>query len=270
MQILANALPGFRDLRAPLIAGYMWVVFVWLLFTPDFQTRPAGELGAVYDLAKDVGPVWVGIAVATAAYLAGSVSQIVSEILSSGLRRIGPRWLVGDIAPYDPGSSLDAIYRAGRGTVDRMLDPTTDLSHRYQNELSDLRSEAEHGSLIEPNLPATLLVGQQPELYAEVDRLRAEGDLRLAVIPPLLALTTLLATKGSPWCLIALPAIFALLSQGLRRVAESRKLIIDAFSMGRITSPSVKRFSDWVGSLPDRISRESSLPATVDRSSLEK
>jgi len=49
----------------------------------------------------------------------------------------------------------------------------------------------------ELSLPATLLVGEQPELFAEVDRLRAEGELRLAVVPPLLATIVLLAFEVS-------------------------------------------------------------------------
>lgn len=64
LQILASALPGFRDLRAPIIAGYMWLVFAWLIVQPDPNHRPDGGVGAaVYDLGHDVGRVWVFIAV---------------------------------------------------------------------------------------------------------------------------------------------------------------------------------------------------------------
>ena len=40
MQILASALPGFRDLHAPLTAGYLWLVFLWLLLKarPQYAT----------------------------------------------------------------------------------------------------------------------------------------------------------------------------------------------------------------------------------------
>jgi hypothetical protein len=53
MQILSSALPGFRDLRGPVIAGYMWLVFVWLLVEPDLDNRPENQLGgSLYDLPR--------------------------------------------------------------------------------------------------------------------------------------------------------------------------------------------------------------------------
>lgn len=56
MQILASALPGFRDLRAPLLAGYLWLIFVWILIKPDIRTGPNNAVDtAMYDLAKDAG-----------------------------------------------------------------------------------------------------------------------------------------------------------------------------------------------------------------------
>src|SRR3954447_24050591 len=82
MQILANALPGFRDMRAPLTAGYMWLVFAWLLLRPNLDRRPSSEVAAtLFDLGQDAGRIWVAIAVGTVAYLAGSVSLAVSGLL---------------------------------------------------------------------------------------------------------------------------------------------------------------------------------------------
>ena len=68
MQILASALPGFRDLRAPLIAGYLWLMFLWILIKLDIHKRPInGVAAAVYDLVKDAGPIWIGLGVGVAA-----------------------------------------------------------------------------------------------------------------------------------------------------------------------------------------------------------
>jgi hypothetical protein len=53
VQILSNALPGLRDLRGPIIADYMWLVFVWLLTartsTPVLTTGIGGTLYAAQD-----------------------------------------------------------------------------------------------------------------------------------------------------------------------------------------------------------------------------
>ena len=88
MQILANALPGFRDMRAPLMSGYLWLVFIWLLVEPDLTKRPEDAvLRSIYDLATSAGSVWVGIAAGTFAYLAGSVTQMMTEWVEQRLDR---------------------------------------------------------------------------------------------------------------------------------------------------------------------------------------
>src|SRR3954451_13308783 len=43
MQVLANALPGVRELRGPLVAGYLWLLFIWMLLTPDLDHRPSSS-----------------------------------------------------------------------------------------------------------------------------------------------------------------------------------------------------------------------------------
>src|SRR3989442_9897815 len=85
MQILSSALPGFRDLRGPVIAGYMWLLFAWLCVTPDLDHRPDDQIGgSLYDLAHDVGRVGVAVAVSVAAYLIGSIYQEESDALRRG------------------------------------------------------------------------------------------------------------------------------------------------------------------------------------------
>jgi hypothetical protein len=65
-----------------LIAGYLWLFFLWILIKPDIHKRPANEVGAaVYDLAKDAGPFWTGLGIGMAAWLVGSVSQALSPML---------------------------------------------------------------------------------------------------------------------------------------------------------------------------------------------
>src|SRR3954451_24364847 len=84
MNILANALPGFRDLRGPVVAGYLWLLVLWIAFTPDLDSRPpAGFAADVYDLAQDLGRVPIFAALSVAAYLIGSLSL---EFVQMGLR----------------------------------------------------------------------------------------------------------------------------------------------------------------------------------------
>jgi hypothetical protein len=144
----------------------------------------------------------------------------------------------------------------GRDVIETAGIRNSDRLQQLNSELKQQSALAERDVAREPDLPATLLVGNEPALFAEVDRLRSESELRLAVVPPLLALTTVLAIKSSLWWLLALVAVSILQWQGFRRRTESRKLILDALTVGRTASPSLKQFSDWVEDLRRRVQEE--------------
>ncbi|MFF0532877.1 hypothetical protein ACFYT3_31450 [Nocardia amikacinitolerans] len=295
MEILSKALPGFRDLRAPLTAGYLWLAFAWLLLTPDFKVRPADELaGSVYDLAHSVGPIWLAVAVSTGAYLIGAISQFLSDaarvVLMVARRhrnRPGPSTppSVFDALGFDPSNLLHGSKAGAENQLeefarfchlglferrrpradavpedpDQSLPPLAERATKeYERILHRFATEwgkAIRHCLREPELPATVLVADQPELFSEVDRLRAEGQLRLAVVPPLIALTVLLGLRSAVWSLMIL-GIFALAWQGVQRLEESRQLVIDAITTNRVASPAARRFADWVDAvLPQEINR---------------
>ena len=257
MQILASALPGFRDLRAPVVAGYMWLLLAWLWVNPDLDHPPeTGLSGTVYDLFHRIGPIWVAIAAGVLAYLMGSISQDLSRLL----RRL---W---DESDFDlPGrrfifrgderinATNERAFRAMGNQVERLTPPAREhLTTLIEERTREARDEASR----ELELPATLLVGDKSELFAEVDRQRAEGELRMAVVPPLVALTAYLCIEGSLWWLLACPAIVVLFFQGLQRELDSKKSIADAIWMGKVESSSVSKFSQWV----DKV-----LPGEIDR-----
>ena len=78
MNILGSIVPGFRDLRGPLIAGYMWLLFAWLLVDPEVPLKSEGQLGSIVDLAHEAGPIATAAAVSVAAYLVGAMSRLLS------------------------------------------------------------------------------------------------------------------------------------------------------------------------------------------------
>jgi len=258
MQILANALPGFRDMRAPLTAGYLWLVFVWLLATPDFSRRPAGETsGSAYDLAQSAGRLWVGIAVGTLAYFVGSVTQMATEWLEQRWDRrkvvAVKRRRSGEGSPVRQERTPElpsrrAIEEKWDLALPRLLHFEEALRepNRWTNSAYKAIESAFARADQEPDLPATVLVGAEPSLYAEVDRLRAEGDLRLTVAPPLFALIMLLTFGVSPWFVVSLLGLAALVMQGVMRKKESRGLVISAMSAGRLVSPAYKDFETVV------------------------
>lgn len=267
MQILASALPGFRDLRAPLIAGYLWLMFLWILIKPDIHKRPInGVAAAVYDLAKDAGPIWIGLGVGVAAYLIGSVSQALSPV-------IGDRKL-----PLIAEMAWDRIPRLGRSRLVPLRE--MDLIGQYLDEamqkISALGPErisvddpfalvegrerrASRGLDEELELPATLLLTEpgrepDPQLFSEADRLKAERELRLAVVPPLCAIVIFLAWNQSCWWWIALIPVAILLWQAHSKNSAFRSLMIGALGRGLARSQSVEDFRKWVEKLPESLS----------------
>ncbi len=79
---IANLLPGIRELRAPLAAGYIWLLVGWLLLHDRIPgDGDAPVVSDLYDLADIVGRVGVAAAASLAAYLIGSLSTWASDLL---------------------------------------------------------------------------------------------------------------------------------------------------------------------------------------------
>jgi hypothetical protein len=87
--VLANFLPGVRQLRAPLAAGLLWLLAVWLVVEPSIPASgaDAGEPWHAFDeIGRAVSGLGIGlaaIAVTFAAYLVGSLTENVWRALPS-------------------------------------------------------------------------------------------------------------------------------------------------------------------------------------------
>jgi hypothetical protein len=271
VQILASALPGFRDLRAPLIAGYLWLIFLWILIKPDIHKQPTNEVtGAVYDLAKEAGPIWIGLGVGVAAYLIGSVSQALSPLIGHkalpefaeavwGLvpgperHKLVPIPEFNLMQPYldEAERKVGGAYATPRRKVPklewvRVMEYANAVSRRLNAEL---------------DLPATLLLTERghepdPQLFAEADRLKAERELRLAVVPPLCAVVIFLGWNQSSWWWFALIPVAVLLSQGHSRGLAFRSLMFGALERGLARSSTIDEFKRWVEALPEASSEQ--------------
>ena len=202
------AFPGFRDLRAPLIAGYLWLIFLWILIKPDIHKRPNNEVAAaVYDLAKDAGPIWIGLGVGVAAYLIGSVSQALSPLIGhKALPEIAeavwgrvPRPGTGKLVPIPEFNLMQAeLEEAERKVGGAFASPRRKVPNPEYLRVLDYANAVSRRLNAELDLPATLLLTEpgrepDPQLFSEADRLKAERELRLAVVPPLSALAIFLA-----------------------------------------------------------------------------
>ena len=322
MQLLASALPGFRDIRAPLVAGYLWLVLVWIVLKPDIAAAPTNEvMRTVYDLATIVGPIWVGLAVSVAAYLIGSISHAISpavlliteslrastvviiELLLSmisrpmtavaRLRRNGIRaafswkgfqalWVTDDPASrfgnkvanfLTWNTSAEPIGYENRLIEKEMQRAELVLSdlrekvpirdyRQYVKRVYTRRQVAVAGLKAEMSLPATVLVGKEPELFTEVDRLKAESQFRLAIVPPLVGLVAYISSATSELYLLALVAVAVIASQAVTKNREFMLLMEAALQRGIIKSQSVSEFATWVKKL--ETNPESTLDVLID------
>src|SRR5262245_60532341 len=112
--MLADVLPGFRELRGPLAAGYLWLVFAWLLFGDEVEGS-GGVVGRLVDLEHGLSQVAVAAAASFVAYLIGSVSE---DIFGRGLRHVVDRsskFIVGEASWRGWGQRRLSTVRVGFG-----------------------------------------------------------------------------------------------------------------------------------------------------------
>jgi hypothetical protein len=108
--LLGSLLPGLRELRAPLAAGYLWVFLCWLLFAdrlPDDAASASSPLREVYELAALTGPVGLAVAASFAAYLIGILSVAVFRF-------------AGRAASYASSYVFREILRGGTSLFNRL------------------------------------------------------------------------------------------------------------------------------------------------------
>jgi hypothetical protein len=195
--VFASLLPGLRDVRAPLAAGYLWLVVVWVVFEPAVPERAAadGVMASLYRAGDVLSVLGLGIALSFAAYLLGSLS---TSILTPLLRGLFPlAWHVesdrfGRTAPRVPLSpqgraALNQVVRSGReqltfslalsGTdVDGFLETQPDATP--QVEPSPRRPVWRRAPQRDRRRPAVAVGGMQPQ-----DRVaRREGILARVVL----------------------------------------------------------------------------------------
>lgn len=76
MNVLTAVLPSLREIRTPLVSGYIWLTAGWLVFGESLPNRETNVTYAqLWVLIDAVGPLGAAIAVSMAAYLFGSLVQ---------------------------------------------------------------------------------------------------------------------------------------------------------------------------------------------------
>jgi hypothetical protein len=311
--VIANLLPGVRELRAPLAAGYLWLLSVWLVVEPHVpkRSKATGPLAAIYHLGDAVSAIGLGIAISFAAYLVGALSEGVWEaplsVVMSGwsrfasaarrpldrlLKRRRSAWLEME-GPHEArleweesqltsrfesprlssrGSRsivslvknvlrqakraagwatrevplLDVLAEADFRSHERRLQPDISWAKKPDPETNELDELFLVGVLAfqvvdELDLIESRLMTEAPALFNSADRLRAESEFRLAVIPPLVALALVLAFQdGAAWLIGVLPLVI-FFQQAVRRLQRSGDRLADALLGEKVKAPVLER-----------------------------
>lgn len=132
--------------------------------------------------------------------------------------------------PY--GSGLHGIFSSSSLTADGyrttmgLTDPSQTLLDLFVREVAGERTGAE-----------TRIQMRHPELYAEIDRLRAEAELRLSLFWPVVTLGVVLSWNWTPWALLLLPAALLMVKQGKESLRRSSDKTWAAVVAGEVSTP---------------------------------
>ncbi|MGW5689140.1 hypothetical protein [Nonomuraea sp. NPDC003754] len=219
--MLANLVPGIRDLRAPLAAGYLWLVVAWLTWARHLPTpdKATDLLADAYRLGSTAGLPAVGVALSFAAYIIGLFSTSVS---TPALKLLSRRF---DSMEFVLEEITDRFGVDGQ----RHLFPTA-LTYVLREELR--------------LIPARLL-GREPEIFEAHDRLNAEAEFRAAVSLPLTAIGVTMAFLVNPSVMFASSLLaFTAMSSAVSRKNAADRVLIEAIRADRFEYPTLKDVTD--------------------------
>ena len=212
--MIASLLPGLREIRAPLAAGYIWLVFAYFVIGKPTQVNDApGPFQELLEVLPALGTTATAIAISFIAYLIGSVSQdLFGQLLPHGL---GP---LSTLVPTRPSVAELQLVR----NMNMLRDLAGPASQEEQSwkavveclqgglqALRDIRSEGASES-------------EKPEALRPM--VEAEAALRVAIIPPFTALFVVLTVQESLVWASGLVLAAAFLIQAVARAAESNRL----------------------------------------------
>jgi hypothetical protein len=147
--MLSTLLPGIRELRAPLAAGYMWLLAGWIVLEPRIPeaAEATGLVATLYRLDDALSGFGLAAAATFAAYLIGSLSI---TLLSPALRGrfVGVPRSATSLGPLKPLSEqgTTALSTLVRRTWDQMA-TTLALTGVSPTDVLELEGISEDGSV---------------------------------------------------------------------------------------------------------------------------
>jgi hypothetical protein len=218
--MLASLLPGIRELRAPLAAGYIWLAFLYLVFgTPDTLADLPDPLEALVGEIDSFGPAATAVAASFVAYLVGSISQdAFGRFLPAGLELVANRFPRRDEAGEYLAYTLAEFDFAAKRILSREL-ADSDLQ---DNRRLALVSAERANQLLGEMRAAGASESEKPEALRPM--IEAEENLRTSIVPPLAALSAAVAWSAPLVGVVGLIFSLVLYAQAAARRIEARQL----------------------------------------------
>ncbi len=320
MAMLASVLPGLREVRAPLAAGFIWLVSLWFLIEPNWpEHENSGVVASANHLLANLSILGQGVAISFVAYILGSFSVFLfsnrlarsittsldstgrlsglsaagkaslKQVATDGRQRIEAALALSGLQASDVLAQTRPVapvqqdgHRAHRW-LQRLPRPHRRVAFdkrwwqlwlaRVDRQQMELRwippetsaevVEGEISQRVLRDLPAVAdaqLLGRETEVFAAVDRDRAEVDFRIALVPAVVALgiSIAVASRSDQWlfaatCLVAGGlAASALMLDAARQHRTANELILSLMEHQRIIPPAISRVVSTATELADQ------------------
>lgn len=217
--MLASLLPGIRELRAPLAAGYIWLAFLYIILgTPETAADFPGPVESLVKEVDRLGTAATAAALSFVAYLIGSISQdLFGRLLPIGLEVVW-RW---------------RFFSRGFTLADGLYLPLSRLTRWVNNYERDASSVSKSDALkwildLTEELRDARYAGaseaERPEALRPM--VEAEENLRIAIVPPVAALSIAVAFSSPVIGIVGFCLSLALYVQAAVRHLEARELAI--------------------------------------------
>lgn len=266
MTILSSFLPGVRELRAPLAAGLLWLGVMTIIIGPHqaayFPHSPA--IDSLQHLLVRfpflLGSIAVGLAYLIGLVAIGTMSQLIRAIgrvlhvLVIRFSRERDGWVRRRGLIAKPFRFLDdrtsSVSLAARSLVIDAVTKTLTQAGVSGTAAMIFPVETAISNL---HFGAPQLAQTAPSQYQEYDRARAEKEFRLAVVPPLAALSLVAPIPWRIWLIVAmLGACAVLLAQAIKQSQLANDLLANAAFLDYITIPSAQAIVDFINGLPQK------------------
>lgn len=264
--MLTTILPGLRDLRTPLATGYLWLFAVFLVFAdwlPDGDADDAA-LSQLIEWAGAVGTATLLGVLTFVAYLLGSALCVEDTDIAGRQPTLAalPKFMMHAARASGPSQKVLLHYEtlildelksaATRVGIEDVLTKllTTRQVFEEQGGYEFLVQRVKERVSGDRSLIENSLHNEKLALWDDYDRECAEGQFRLSVIPPLLAIVfavfvrTAISAGFSPLLVVAvLVLLFALylitviFGRGITRLANAYEVLVIAVCMDPNRSP---------------------------------